>query len=1496
MYQLDLELTDFPYLAIANSSGSEASEIAEFVVGMDSNATTLVTFDYSVVHGTTESEDFVTTNGSGSIAVGENQTTISLAIADDALVDTGESFQVSISNLSGANLADGMGNATIQDNDTAKLTVTIPVASMSEDDDSVSATVFRNTEDVSGSLVVSLGSDDSTEATVPATVTIPAGQSSTTFSLASVEDDLFDGTISVAISAAADGFVGGTETVDIVNSDDLRLDLVVESDSISESAGTTNATVSHNNADTTSAVVVAISISDESELSAPTTVTIPSGSSSFTFTLTGVDDPEVDGDQTATVSATSNAHTAGSIDVEVTDDDIIETSVLISSGSLFIQDIAGADSNDALTMQVSGDDLVITDTNHNILATNGVTQVAWNSVSVPISAITDTIFLDTLGGDDSISIGPISNSVNADVVVDGGEGTDTLDVDGAIDLPGTHLDLYAETISVNAAISTDGGFASFDAESNVQIGAAVNTEGGFIFVVADSDADTAGGLTITANGSLVSDGETIDIFAGSFDLSGSIDAGSGTVSLSASTTEDRLWLGSTDSHLMVTDTELDQISAELIRIGSSAAPVGIASSISPANSSNLRIDASTLITSHALNTIEVSTLTLITTDGIGTSAAPVGVNTNSLSMAISGDASAHVAETDTTELVVANSAGGTIQLTGGSFEILDETPTSLHFSGTATASPKNSTGLASVQGDLTFESNATFSIGIAGTTAGAATGGHGKLTAANSVTLDNAPTLTWSVLDGFVPTPGDTFVVIKNEGFNPVAGTFDGMEEGEQIENFLDSGLDAIVSYAAGDGNDIAITVQAPKVSLSLSHSVGTETDETQITVTASTTAAVSGDQTVAVSVSGSGIDGNDFSLSDTTITIPDGQTEGTVTLTISDDAYIEDVETLTVQLASPTDGMQLGESIQQDVEITSDDFAGFSWSTAALTVSETGTSQSISVVLDSQPIDDVVITANLDDETEAEIDLTRLTFSTENWNTPQTLTATGLDDSVADGGQLQSLVFAIDIDESDTDFTELSPKSANVFTSDDESATFSVVESHDRSRVLENGPTDTLLVSLDSQPLGAVFLTIVNGDTSEISLDVTTLEFTPENWDLQQVVTITAVNDSEEDGVSTSNVETRVDIESSHSAFQQAPISNIDVLAIDDDGAVSVSGDILRVDGTDEADAVLIQQSGDEVLISFNQEPFIFYEDEFDVVSVVGGSGDDIVEAEGIAAAISFNGGAGDDSILAGSGDDTLRGGGGNDTLRGSLGNEFINGGSGADSLRGESGDDTIEGQNGPDKVLGGNGNDSLSGGEGTDTVNAGSGNDAANGGSGDDSIIGGNGDDTLGAGSGNDTISGDSGDDVVQGGNGADVISGGGGADLLLGQNGADSIVGDDDRDVLFGGKGNDNLSGGSGNDILIAGYTTLDITALLTIVEEWDSARNYDQRVENVVGEGDGDRFNTAFLIGSASPNTQTVFDDERSDNLTGDGAYDMFFANIDLDDLPEDQLSRETVRTF
>jgi hypothetical protein len=111
-----------------------------------------------------------------------------------------------------------------------------------------------------------------------------------------------------------------------------------------------------------------------------------------------------------------------------------------------------------------------------------------------------------------------------------------------------------------------------------------------------------------------------------------------------------------------------------------------------------------------------------------------------------------------------------------------------------------------------------------------------------------------------------------------------------------------------------------PSVNLSVSATTTREAaTPATLTLTATANVAVTTAQTVNVAITG--LAAADFTLSGTTITIAAGQTTGTVTLTIADDAVLEGTEIGTATISTPSTGITLGTATTRDFVVFDNDF-----------------------------------------------------------------------------------------------------------------------------------------------------------------------------------------------------------------------------------------------------------------------------------------------------------------------------------------------------------------------------------------------------------------------------------------------------------------------------------------------------------------------------------------------------------------------------------------------
>lgn len=244
---------------------------------------------------------------------------------------------------------------------------------------------------------------------------------------------------------------------------------------------------------------------------------------------------------------------------------------------------------------------------------------------------------------------------------------------------------------------------------------------------------------------------------------------------------------------------------------------------------------------------------------------------------------------------------------------------SLPTSGTASPTQVINTGSLAPE-DFSF--NSTGDICYIAIAANSASGGIQKWTKSGS-----AWSLAYTLGTG-ATNIGAYGLVVDYSGSNPViyATTFE--TTGNRVIKVVDNGSSATaITLVAATTNTFykGITFApvfsgTPLVNLTVSTDTASEAGATVVTVTANTSAPVAGAQTVSLAVSGTGITSGDYTLSNTTITIPNGATSGSVTFTVTDDILGEGTEVANLTISSPSSGITLGMRPTQHISIADND------------------------------------------------------------------------------------------------------------------------------------------------------------------------------------------------------------------------------------------------------------------------------------------------------------------------------------------------------------------------------------------------------------------------------------------------------------------------------------------------------------------------------------------------------------------------------------------------
>ena len=169
---------------------------------------------------------------------------------------------------------------------------------------------------------------------------------------------------------------------------------------------------------------------------------------------------------------------------------------------------------------------------------------------------------------------------------------------------------------------------------------------------------------------------------------------------------------------------------------------------------------------------------------------------------------------------------------------------------------------------------------------------------------------------------------------------------------------------------------------------------------------------------------------------------------------------------------------------------AGFTVSKTEIEVKE-GESDKFTVVLTSKPTSDVVLDISSSNADKVTFDKASLTFTSDNWNTPQEVIVSAVDDKIANGNTTTTNV-TISVNTtntSDTVYSGLANKTVTVnIIEDNDVAGFTVSK---ETIEVKEGESGKFTVVLTSQPTSDVVLDIASLDTNEVTFDNASLTFT---------------------------------------------------------------------------------------------------------------------------------------------------------------------------------------------------------------------------------------------------------------------------------------------------------------------------------------------------------------------------------------------------------------------
>jgi hypothetical protein len=350
---------------------------------------------------------------------------------------------------------------------------------------------------------------------------------------------------------------------------------------------------------------------------------------------------------------------------------------------------------------------------------------------------------------------------------------------------------------------------------------------------------------------------------------------------------------------------------------------------------------------------------------------------------------------------------------------------------------------------------------------------------------------------------------------------------------------------------------------------------------TATFTVALNAEPTADVAISVASSDTNEGTVSPLSIKLTHDNWDIPVTVTVTgiDDALDDGDTDYTIHV----DG---GKSGAVDVAVTNDDNDGVGivvTPTSGLMTTESGGTATFTVVLTSQPLANVTIPIVSTDITEGTAAPATLTFHVANWDAPQIVTVTGVNDNLADGAQSYDVRVG-PATSTDSVYARLSPADVTLTNIDNDSPGVIVTPTSDLV-TSEAGGMATFTVVLASQPTADVEIAVSSSDPGEGTATPANLKFTTANWNAPQTVTVTGANDDEADGTQSYTIVLDV-AQSTDPGYAGVDPTDVAVSNIDDDTAgvrVSPTSGLVTTEsgGTATFNVVLTSQPVSDVAIS---------------------------------------------------------------------------------------------------------------------------------------------------------------------------------------------------------------------------------------------------------------------------------------------------------------------------
>ena len=315
-----------PTVSIGDASAEEGSAVS-FTAELSAASEKTVTVSYATslaIGDTAEAADFPAASGALTFTGGQTTQTVTVSTTEDTTDEDDETFTVTLSSASNAEIQDGTATGTIRDDD---LPPTVSIGDASAEEGSAASFTAElsaaSEKTVTVAYMASVESVDSAKSsdltgTLTGNPRFDVGETSKTFTVGTLDDSIHerDETFTVTLSNASNVTIDDGIAVGTINDNDEvpTVTVSLSHNSVAEDSGTAvtvTARLNHASTEVTTVTVTATPVSPavagDFRLTANTTLTIPAEQTASTgeVTVAPVDNETDAPDKTVTVAATA---------------------------------------------------------------------------------------------------------------------------------------------------------------------------------------------------------------------------------------------------------------------------------------------------------------------------------------------------------------------------------------------------------------------------------------------------------------------------------------------------------------------------------------------------------------------------------------------------------------------------------------------------------------------------------------------------------------------------------------------------------------------------------------------------------------------------------------------------------------------------------------------------------------------------------------------------------------------------------------------------------------------------------------------------------------------------------------------------------------------------------------------------------------------------------------------------------------------------------------